>query len=85
MKKSRIFLATSAFVLAIVGIAATKASSKQATFYYQTSSACIQLASDPCDPGNNTQCYYSPTTSTSYPVYAHQTNPAVCNTPVLKP
>ena len=56
MKKSRIFLGASALVLAIAGIAATKASSKFVTYYYQQSAQVCATINEVCPQPGNFDC-----------------------------
>jgi len=83
MKRSRIFMGLSSLVLAIAGIAATKATSKFVTYYYQESAALCTVISPTCGSTSGTCTVLIGTKH--YTVFTERVNAgATCQTPAPK-
>lgn len=88
MKRSRILIGATSFVLAIAGFATAKAMTRQVQFYIQTSvgsSVCVVTNTQPPCAGNQRACTEL---SSGRQYFSSVTNPALpnltCKTGVLK-
>jgi len=88
MKKSKIFFGVGATLLAIAGIAATKANSKFTTYYYQSSTTPTNICSEisaTCSTGTATCTEFVTAKDANYTIFQSRNSAGTtCLTPLKK-